>query len=105
MKTPTTLLALASLTVVTAGAPSTSKSDGSCGKCGTFPSGTIGGNAQIPLRTSADEKKGKAYKCTTFGREVRPSTCTNEICGLCMIFKWVARKAVRGCETDAIQGG
>ena len=87
MKTLTTLLALTNLTIVTTAAPSTSKKDGSCGKCDIFPSGTIGGNAQIPLRTSADEKNGKAYKCTTFGKEVRLSTCTNEICGFCIIFK------------------
>lgn len=87
MKTLTTLLALAGLTILITAAPSSIGTEGSCGKCDTFPSGEIGGNAQIPLRTSADKSDGKAYKCTTFGKELRLSTCTNQGCDLCMIFK------------------
>jgi hypothetical protein len=87
MKTFITFLALTGLTILITAAPSGTGTQGSCGKCDTFPSGTIGGNAQIPLRASADKSNGKAYKCTTFDKEVRLSTCTNQICGLCMIFK------------------
>ena len=85
MKILTTLLAVAGLTILTTAVPSLA--EGGCGKCDTYPSGQMGGNAQVPLRTSADKSDGKPYKCTTFGREVRLSTCTNQICSLCMIFK------------------
>lgn len=85
MKTATAFLALAGLSTLTAAAPSLV--EGSCGRCDTYPSGQIGGYAQIPLRTSADKVTGKAYKCTTFGKEVRLSSCINQACGLCMIFK------------------
>ncbi|KAF2631434.1 hypothetical protein BU25DRAFT_454886 [Macroventuria anomochaeta] len=97
MKNLTTLLAIASLTTLTAAAPSLV--EGSCGKCDTFPGPQIGGNAQIPLRNSANKSDGKAYKCTTFGKEVRLSTCTNQICSLCMIFK------DDDCQGDILQWG
>lgn len=80
-----TLSALYAFTILTAAAPSLSGND--CGRCDTYPSGRLGGNAIIPLRTSADPDKGKAYKCTTLGKEVRLDTCFNNNCGLCMVFK------------------
>lgn len=80
MKLPT-LLATTTLTLLA----TASSGEPSCGKCDTLPSAQLGGNAQIPLRTSA-KTSGEAYKCTTFGKEVRLSTCINRVCGLCMIF-------------------
>lgn len=87
MKILTALLAVAGLTFLTAAAPSVALVQGSCGVCDTFPNGAIGGSAQIQLRASADKATGKAYKCTTFDKEVRLNTCVNQDCGLCMIFK------------------
>lgn len=87
MKLPRAILAATGLTFLTFAAPSTALVEGSCGVCDTFPSGAIGGSAQIPLRSSTDHDNGKAYKCTTFDKAVRLSTCVNNECGLCMIFK------------------
>ena len=81
------ILAFTGLTTIAIAAPS--GTGNSCGRCDTLPSPQIGGNAQIQLRTSANKATGKAYKCTTFGKEVRLSTCSNQSCGLCMIFEQV----------------
>ncbi|KAF3032994.1 hypothetical protein E8E12_004139 [Didymella heteroderae] len=87
MKLPRNLLAVTSFVSLTAAAPSAALVEGSCGVCDTFPNGAIGGSAQIQLRSSTDHDKGKAYKCTTFDKEIRLNTCVNNQCGLCMIFK------------------
>jgi hypothetical protein len=87
MKTLTTLLAVTSLAFITTAAPSRGLVQGSCGVCDTFPNGAIGGSAQIPLRSSTDHDKDRAYKCTTFDQLVRLNTCVNLQCDLCMIFK------------------
>ncbi|KAJ4408536.1 hypothetical protein N0V91_003187 [Didymella pomorum] len=84
---PTTFLAVTGLAFLSFAAPSAALVEGSCGVCDTFPSGTIGGSAQIPLRSSSDHDKGKAYKCTTFDKAIRLNTCLNDHCALCMIFK------------------
>lgn len=85
MRIPATILTIAGLTTIATAAPSDTVS--SCGRCDTLPSPQIGGNAQIPLRTSVDKAAGKAYKCTTFAKEVRLSTCSNQYCGMCMFFE------------------
>ncbi|KAF1361610.1 hypothetical protein EJ07DRAFT_153844 [Lizonia empirigonia] len=85
MKAFPAILALSSLALLAFAAPSGTQ--GSCGKCDTFPSPQIGGNAQIPLRRSASKSSAQTFKCTTFGQGVRLSTCTNQICGLCMMFE------------------
>ncbi|KAF9696615.1 hypothetical protein EKO04_005614 [Ascochyta lentis] len=97
MKAFATILAFTGFTVLAAAAPS--GTEGSCGKCDTLPGSRIGGNAQIPLRSSVNKADGKAYKCTTFGKEVRLSNCTNQICGLCMIFE------DNDCQGDILHWG
>ena len=84
MRAFTTLLALTGLTALATAAPSYAKNN--CGRCDTVPRGVIQ-FAQIPLFASADPANGNVYKCTTFGKEVRLTTCVNNYCGLCVMFK------------------
>lgn len=85
MKLLTASIAFAGLATLTSAAPLTTQD--SCGKCDTLPSPRMGGSAQIPLRGAVNKSGEKVYKCTTFGEEVLLSTCTNQTCGLCMMFK------------------
>ncbi len=84
MKILNTLLAIAGFALLLTAGPVMIQ--GTCGKCDTYPSGNIGGNAQIPLRLHNDDNR-KIFECTTFDKEVRLSTCNNAVCDLCMFFE------------------
>lgn len=81
MKSLTAILAFTGFTVAA------SSGAAYCGKCDPVPGPHTGGNAQIALRTSANKDTGKAYQCTAFDKGVHLSNCSNQFCGICMVFK------------------
>jgi aerobic-type carbon monoxide dehydrogenase small subunit (CoxS/CutS family) len=89
MKSLTTTVAVIGFALLVAAAPQSASDTihGNCGKCDVLADGRLGSSAQIPLRTSADKATGNAYKCTSFGKDVQLLSCTNQFCGLCMIFE------------------